>query len=80
MKIRMITLALLLVPFMGHTAEEDEKDLKNIQFESLLIQGQVQRPDITIVTGDAGDDMDGLLRLRQNFNDLMAQDAGEEIR
>ena len=59
---------------------DDGKDLKNIQFESLLIQGQVQRPDISIVTGDAGNDLDGLLRLRNDFVDLMAMDAGEEIK
>lgn len=61
-------------------ANEENKDLKNIQFESLLIQGEIKRPDIAIVTGDAGNDMDGLLRLREDFIDLMAQDAGEEIK
>lgn len=57
----------------------ENKDVRNIQFESLLIQGQVQRPDISIVTGDGGEDLDGLLRLRQDFTDLMAMDQGEVI-
>ena len=71
----------LLALMLCLSAFADEgKDLKNIQFESLLIQGQVQRPDISIVTGDAGNDLDGLLRLRNDFVDLMAMDAGEEIK
>ena len=65
---------------MPVSAQEEGRDLKNIQFESLLIQGQVQRPDISIVTGDGGSDLDGLLRLRNDFIDLMAMDAGEEIK
>ena len=72
------SLIALMISFSVY-ANEEGKDLKNIQFESLLIQGQVQRPDISIVTGDGGNDLDGLLRLRENFVDLMAMDAGEEI-
>ncbi len=71
---------LALIACLPVMAEDDGKDLKNIQFESLLIQGQVQRPDISIVTGDGGNDLDGLLRLRSDFVDLMAMDAGEEIK
>lgn len=74
-----MSLIALMISFSIH-ANEEGKDLKNIQFESLLIQGQVQRPDISIVTGDGGNDLDGLLRLRENFVDLMAMDAGEEIK
>jgi hypothetical protein len=61
-------------------ALEENKDSKDIQFESLLIQGQIQRPDLAIVTGDSGDNLEGLLRMRTDFTDLMAQDAGEEIK
>ena len=77
MKSIFIIMLLISLPVLAEDAEN--KDLKNIQFESLLIQGQVQRPDIDIVTGDAGGEMDGLLRLRENFTDLMAKDLGEEI-
>lgn len=75
--ISLIALVMMSLPIMGN---DEGKDLKNIQFESLLIQGQVQRPDISIVTGDGGNDLDGLLRLRENFVDLMAMDAGEDIK
>lgn len=74
-----IFIALSLISLSAFAEDAENKDLKNIQFESLLIQGQVQRPDIDIVTGDAGGEMDGLLRLRENFTDLMAMDQGEEI-
>ena len=58
---------------------EEGKDVRNIQFESLLIQGQVQRPDLSMITGNGQEDSDGLLRLRDNFTDLMAADHGEVI-
>ncbi len=74
---------LMFTLFLAHSAWAQDvgenKDVRNIQFESLLIQGQVQRPDISIVTGDGGEDLDGLLRLRQDFTDLMAMDQGEVI-
>jgi hypothetical protein len=77
MKSLILFLALVCTSFIINA--DDAKDVKQIQFESLLIQGQVARPDISIVTGDGGEDLDGLLRLRQDFNDLMAMDAGEVI-
>jgi hypothetical protein len=53
---------------------------KAIDFESLLIEGQIKRPDISVVTGNMGDDMNGLLRLREDFIDEMAMDIGEELK
>ena len=53
---------------------------KKINFEKLLIEGQIKRPDISVVTGNVGDDIDGLLRLREHFQDQMAIAAGEPIR
>lgn len=76
---KIVFIVLILLSFSSWSQEEN-KNLKDIQFESLLIQGEIKRPDIAIVTGDAGDNMDGLLRLREDFTDLMAQDAGEEIK
>jgi hypothetical protein len=69
----------LLASALAVAAPQEAGDVRQIQFESLLIQGQVQRPDIAIVTGDAGTEGDGLLRLRQDFTDLMAMDAGEAV-
>jgi hypothetical protein len=52
---------------------------KDINFEELMIQGQLKRPEITVVTGNVGEGDDGLLRLRENFMDRIAEDVGEEI-
>ena len=52
---------------------------KDVNLDELLIQGQLQRGEIAVVTGDAEDGTDGLLRLRENFLDRVASDAGEEI-
>lgn len=64
---------------------EDKKGVKyrkgkKIDFESLLIQGEKKRAEILVVTGDAEDDLGGLLRLRENFQDHQADDFGEEVR
>ena len=52
---------------------------KDINFEELVIQGQLKRPEITVVTGNVSEGDDGLLRLRENFMDRIAEDVGEEI-
>jgi hypothetical protein len=51
---------------------------KDVSFDELLIQGQLQRPEITVVTGNADQGTNGLLRLRENFVDRMVADFGEE--
>ena len=56
------------------------KKSQKIDFESLLIQGEKKRAEILVVTGDAEDDLGGLLRLRENFQDHQADDFGEEVR
>ena len=50
---------------------------KDIDFEALLVQGQLKRPEMSVVTGDVRDATDGLLRLREDFLDRMAQEGGE---
>ena len=51
---------------------------KDVNFEQLLIQGQLKRPELTVVTGSTDQGADGLLRLRENFVDRMMTAAGEE--
>jgi len=68
-----------LISTMTWAQVEQGKDVRNIQFESLLIQGQVQRPDLSMITGNGEEEGDGLLRLREEFTDLMAADHGEVI-
>lgn len=52
---------------------------KEVDFEKLLIQGQMKRPELSIVTGSTDQGTDGLLRLRENFVDRMAVSLGEPI-
>ena len=54
------------------------KAAKDVGFEELLIQGQLKRPEVIVVTGNQSQGTDGMLRLRENFIDRLAEDAGEE--
>ncbi|MGZ3721549.1 MAG: hypothetical protein ACXVA9_01380 [Bdellovibrionales bacterium] len=51
---------------------------KDLNFEQLVIEGQLKRPELAVVTGDSDEGANGLLRLRENFVDRMAESAGEE--
>jgi hypothetical protein len=50
---------------------------KEIRFDELLIQGQMKRAEMSVVTGDSDPASDGLLRLRDQFLDHAALDLGE---
>lgn len=52
---------------------------KDLNFEQLIIEGQLKRPEMSVVTGDSDENSNGLLRLRENFVDRMAEAAGSEI-
>lgn len=51
---------------------------KQLDFEQLVIEGQLKRPELSVVTGDSDEGSNGLLRLRENFIDRMAEAAGED--
>lgn len=75
---------IFLVLSLNILAKEDSNKLKfekkkKIDFESLLIEGENKRPDLSVVTGNLGEKDLGLLKLRENFHDVMADDSGEEI-
>ena len=87
-KIFIVILGLFLTASLGFTQTNSNTPQKNkagvkykksnkLDFESLLIQGERKRAEIIVVTGDADDDLGGLLRLRENFLDHQAQDFGE---
>lgn len=50
-----------------------------MNFDEMLIQGQLKRPELNVVVGNAAESSDGLLRLRENFNDQTQIDIGEEL-
>jgi hypothetical protein len=52
---------------------------KKLDFESLLIEGEQKKPEMSVVTGNIGEKDLGLLKMRDNFNDYMTNDAGENI-
>lgn len=81
---RLIILIVLMVTSLNSFAQKDKEKLKyikskKIDFESLLIEGENKKPEISVVTGNLGEKDLGLLKLRENFNDFIADDAGEEI-
>ncbi len=51
---------------------------KDLNFEQLVIEGELKRPELAVVTGDSDENGNGLLKLRENFVDRLAEDAGEE--
>ncbi len=52
---------------------------KTEDFDSQLVEGQVYRPDLSVVTGDTDNHGFGVLRLRKNFKDHAKNDHGELI-
>ncbi len=52
---------------------------KDLNFEQLVIEGDLKRPELAIVTGDGDENGSGLLRLRENFVDRMTESAGKEV-
>jgi hypothetical protein len=85
--IRIISILSLLSFFsvMAVNASENVKKTvryksgKRIDFESLLIEGEKKKADYSVVTGNIGEEDLGLLKLRDNFTDFMANDAKEEV-
>ena len=55
------------------------KEAGRIDFESLLIEGERKKPELSVVTGNIGEKDNGLMIMRTDFNDMMANDFGEVI-
>ncbi len=52
---------------------------QDLDFEKMLIEGDLKRPEVGVVTGDADERLNILLRLRGDFVDKMAKDLGESV-
>ncbi len=66
--------------------EEEVKNVKikykesgRIDFESLLIEGERKKPELSIVTGNVGESDSGLMIMRENFADTMMNEFGEVV-
>ena len=50
---------------------------KNMNFDSQVVEGEVYRPDYSVVTGESPGEGWGILRLRPSFRDHAATDTEE---
>jgi len=55
------------------------KDSSRIDFESLLIEGERKKPEMSVVTGNLGEKDRGLMVYRTDFIDMISNDFGEVI-
>jgi hypothetical protein len=87
LKIMAIILMSLSVTSQAFAADGDKAPKKKIRytkgkkldFESILIEGHLKRPEMSVVTGDVNGEDEGLLKLREDFLDHMAIDLGVEV-
>ena len=61
------------------TTKVKYKESGRIDFESLLIEGERKKPELSVVTGNIGEKDNGLMVERKDFDDMMANDFGEVI-
>lgn len=52
----------------------------NMSFDNQLVEGQIYRPDLSVVTGDTALTGHGLIRLRPDFTDHMQFETSQEIK
>ena len=82
----MVLGGIFLLPFWADAAKKQPerkiryKSSKEINLKEILIQGKIDRPNLSVVTGSISNDNSGLLRLRKNFLDRISMDYGEEIK
>lgn len=87
---RKMMLFILLTPAVvsaeGETKKPTEEKARvryrssqDVSFDKLLIEGDMKRPELHIITGETQQGTDGLLRLRDNFTDHLSMDLGENV-
>ena len=55
------------------------KKSKKMDFSSQTVEGKLQRPETSLITASENLTSNGILRLRENFMDKYAADAGEVV-
>ncbi len=81
-----LTLQAIALANLEQKAEESQKNVKvkykesgRIDFESLLIEGERKKPELSVVTGNIGEKDSGLMIMRENFTDMMMNEFGEVV-
>lgn len=64
-------------PKPSASAKSKDSKNRNHNFDSQTVEGEVYRPDYSVVTGDAPGEGWGVLRLRPDFDDHSLSDAAE---
>lgn len=67
------------ISFSNEEPKVKYKESKRIDFESLLIEGEKRKAQFSVVTGNLGKSDFGLLKLREDFHDVMLDDIKEVI-
>ena len=76
----LFTMILSMTAFSKESVKKPKyKSGGRIDFESLLIEGEKRKADYSVVTGNLGEEDFGLIKLREDFLDLMALDSQEEV-
>ncbi len=79
----------ILILFLATLATAAEKSMvktksaaKNgpMSFDNQLVEGQIYRPDLSVVTGDTSMTGTGVIRLRKNFYDHEQFETQQEIK
>lgn len=77
-------LLLLLLPLIAAKPEPKEppkiryKSGKEVNLGEQTIRGRLNRPSVSVVTGNEKEGDNGLLKLREDFLDRVARDFAEE--
>ena len=81
-----LTLIVSTTVFANKNTDESKESAKvkykqsgRIDFESLLIEGERKKPELSVVTGNTGEKDSGLMVFRKDFQDMMANDFGEVV-
>lgn len=82
---------ILIAPLFAFSASDEQvqeavktnkvkyKQSGRIDFESLLIEGERKKPELSVVTGNVGEKDNGLMVIREDFQDMMSDEFGEII-
>jgi hypothetical protein len=82
MKITLLFLLSMLVITFSMASDDlnvSYKTSKAIDFESLLIEGQNKRADLSVVTGNLGEKDSSLIEVRKDFQDQFRLNSGESL-